>query len=249
MTNNLGVVDAKINQDDFTLSVAQHVLGLSDEFLGLTGAAADAERTLRSPLVREHGHRRGRQTVLRFNFTTSLVDNGIFSNVIQQGYNRFWFPDRRCIGQPKAGSNGVGMKSHHRAGRVGLSPRGHDPVRNDTPAYLGWLHLRLPSAGARRDLWAVNGRWTNLPKRPPPTSRQASTAPTVSGARPSWGDRYRRRTGGWRSSRARPEVGLPDLDLQQLTDIQLLFSTTRLRDTGAPSSRRVRTQRLQYTAA
>ncbi|MEZ4610315.1 MAG: hypothetical protein R2838_08740 [Caldilineaceae bacterium] len=47
MTDNLGVVDAKINQEDFTLSVAQHVLGLSDEFLGLTGAAADAERTLR----------------------------------------------------------------------------------------------------------------------------------------------------------------------------------------------------------
>ena len=37
--------------------------------------------------------------VLAFSFTTSIVDNGIFSNVIQQGFDRFWLHKLGGIGQ------------------------------------------------------------------------------------------------------------------------------------------------------
>ncbi|MEZ4557066.1 MAG: hypothetical protein R2854_11570 [Caldilineaceae bacterium] len=234
MTDNLGVVDAKINQEDFTLSVAQHVLGLSDEFLGLTGAAADAERTLRFRRWVAENTVTGAdgKPVLRFNFTTSLVDNGIFSNVIQQGYNRFWLFQIGGIGQPKAGSNGVGMNlitAQDGLGyrRVAMTQSGTTHLRTFAGCIFDFRPLALAAL--------VGGEW--------PVDQPAEAATTDFKASVNGANGERSAASGrpvmatdWRVEVfAALEVGLPDLDLQQLTGHPTVVQHHALsrEDTGA----------------
>ena len=69
--NSLIVADNEINQEDFTLSVALHVLGLTDEFLGLTGEAAEAERTTTLPGLGSAKCSRRTVTVIRCSISPS----------------------------------------------------------------------------------------------------------------------------------------------------------------------------------
>ena len=94
--------DYQTNPSDFRISLAQHLLLLTDEALAKEGytdpAAAQAERVRRfRQWVAEHtvpntfeGDPPDGKPVLRFNFSTSLLQGGLFSQVIQQGYDRFW---------------------------------------------------------------------------------------------------------------------------------------------------------------
>jgi hypothetical protein len=110
-TNRLIVADAEINQEDFQVSVAQHVVGLTNQRLGLTGAAAEAERVRQFRQWVAQNTRTGTdgQLVLNFTFSTSLVSNGIFGQVIQQGYDRFWLHKLAGIGNPKPGNTEFGL--------------------------------------------------------------------------------------------------------------------------------------------
>jgi hypothetical protein len=47
--------------------------------------------------------------VLRFSFSTSLLEGGLFSRLIQQNYDGYWLHKLSGIGEPKATNNGVSL--------------------------------------------------------------------------------------------------------------------------------------------
>ncbi|MEZ4610314.1 MAG: hypothetical protein R2838_08735 [Caldilineaceae bacterium] len=151
---------------------------------------------------------------MRFNFTTSLVDNGIFSNVIQQGYNRFWLFQIGGIGQPKAGSNGVGMNlitAQDGLGyrRVAMTQSGTTHLRTLAGCIFDF---RLLAPGA-----LVGGEW---PVDQPAEAATTDFKASVNGANGERSGPSGRPVSAtdWRVEVfAALEVGLPDLDLQQLT--------------------------------
>ncbi len=84
------IKDAEIDDEEFNISVAQHVLGLTDKYLegeGFTGDAIKAERVRRfRQWVADHLGYEG-EISIRFTFTTSSDTKGILSNVKPQGYD------------------------------------------------------------------------------------------------------------------------------------------------------------------
>jgi hypothetical protein len=236
-TNNMVVSDAEINQEDFQISVAQHILGLTDEFLGLTGEAAEAERTRRFRAWVADNTQIGTdgKPVLNFNFTTSLVDNGVFSNVIQQGFDRFWLFKLAGIGQPKAGNNGMSIN-------LVTDQSGNLNYRRAAVTQSGVTHLRT-RAGCVFDYRLIHPAalaGQEWPANQPPEQATTDFKAGINGAN---GERTAAFLGrpvsasDWQVQifAGAPEAGLSDLDLQHLTDIQLNFSTTRAsRTPGAP---------------
>jgi hypothetical protein len=236
-TNNIVVGDAELNQEDFRISVAQHILGLTDEFLGLTGDAATAERQRRfQAWVAENTHSgTDGKPVLTFDYTTSLVENGVFSNVIQQGFDRFWLFKLAGIGQPKAGNTGMSMNlltsqaDNLKYRRVAVTQSGVTHLRTRAGCIFDY-RLIHPSA-------LVGQEW---PSNQPPEQATTDFKSSINGTAGE-------RTGAFLSRPASasawevqvyagaPETGLADLDLGQLTDIELNFSTTRAsRTPGRP---------------
>ncbi|MFQ5593146.1 MAG: hypothetical protein ACE5HA_03255 [Anaerolineae bacterium] len=228
-TNNMVVSDAEINQEDFRISVAQHILGLTDEFLGMTGDAAEAERTRRFRAWVAQNTEPGTdgKPVLTFNFTTSLVDNGIFSNVIQQAFDRFWLFKLAGTGQPKAGNTGMSMN---------LITDQSDSLgyRRTAVTQSGVTHLRT-RAGCIFDYRLIHPAalvGQEWPANQPPEQATTDFKASINGAN---GERSAAFLGrpvsatDWQVQifAGAPETGLPDLNLQQLTDIELHFSTTR----------------------
>ena len=108
------VQDADSNQRDLTISVAQHVLGLTDAYLkgqGVPDSQLQAERTKRfrewvaqNTLPGSDG-----KPQLMFTFSTSAGTNGLIGQVVQQGYDFYWLHKVAGIGQPKPASNGFGV--------------------------------------------------------------------------------------------------------------------------------------------
>ncbi|MCL4860138.1 MAG: hypothetical protein KJZ93_12055 [Caldilineaceae bacterium] len=238
VTDNLVNTEAAVNPSDFTISVAQHVLGLTDEALGLTGQAAEAERTRRFRLwVADHTYAGGSgKPQLVFNFTTSAAANGIFSNVIQQGFDRYWLHKLAGVGVPKPGNTGVGVNLvSAQAGNLGY--------RTVALNQGGSVHLRT-LAGCIFDYRLIPPAvllGLEWPSNQPPESTGAVFKGHVNGAN---GERTSAFLGRAVSATdwqvivfaGSPQAGLPDLDLQQLTDIELHFSTTYAsRNPGAPN--------------
>ena len=149
--------NSPIDKADFTISVAQHLLGLTDENLGLTGDAAKQERTRRFRVwvaqnTRLEPDATGRPVaVLNFNFTTSAVTNSVFSNVILTGYDYYWLHKMAGIGLPFLENTGFGMNllweqpipptpSNFRY-RTGCCRAGW----RDPSSSAEWLHFRIPA--------------------------------------------------------------------------------------------------------
>ena len=115
-----GTSSSAINTSDFTISVAQQVLNLTDEALAregfVTPEAAQAERVRRfrlwvsqNTVANDFEPPFDGKPVLRFSLTTSLLDGGVFSNVIQQGFDRYWLLKMAGIGDPKPSSTGLSV--------------------------------------------------------------------------------------------------------------------------------------------
>jgi hypothetical protein len=218
--------------------VARHVLGLTDEALGLTGQAAEAERTRRfRSWVAGHTAPGGNgKPQLVFNFTTSAAENGIFSNVIQQGFDRYWLHKLAGVGAPKAANTGVGVNLVSAQG-------GNLGYRTVAVNQGGSVHLRT-LAGCIFDYRLIPPAvllGLEWPSNQPPESTGAVFKAHVNGAN---GERTSAFLGRAVSASdwqvivfaGSPQAGLPDLDLQELTDIELHFSTTYAsRNPGNPN--------------
>lgn len=237
VTDNLIISDAAIQQEDFKVSVALHVLGLTDQSLGLIGDAARAERLRRFRAWVAQNTRIGTngKPVLSFKFTTSIAGKGIFSNVIQEGYDRFWLHKLAGIGQPKAGNIGFGMNlisaqaGNLRYRRVVVTQAGVTHLRTASGCIFDY-HLIHPAA-------LLGLEWpANQPAEAVTTDFKAHINNAGGERTPAFLARPVSAS-DWQVDifAGTPEAGLSDMDLQQLTDIELHFSTTRAsRQPGEP---------------
>lgn len=105
---------AQVNQRDITLSVAHHLLGLTDQFLlaqGVPNANLESERTQRFRQWVAQNTQVDDDTgkpKLVFTFSTSAASKGLISQVVS-GYGGYWLHKVGGIGTPKPTSSGVGL--------------------------------------------------------------------------------------------------------------------------------------------
>ncbi len=105
------VKDAEIDDEDFSISVARHVLGLSDAYLtgeGFSGAALEAERLrrFREWLASRKRLDDNQDEIIAFDFTTTSDTKGILSQVKQQGYDFYWL---HKLAGTEGGAQGMGI--------------------------------------------------------------------------------------------------------------------------------------------
>jgi hypothetical protein len=236
VTNSLaGSATYQTNASDFRISVAQHVALITNETPAeRTRLFRDwvAKYTVNDPAI-------SNKPVLKFPITTSLLEAGLFSQVIQQGYDRYWLLKLSGIGDPKPSSNGVSVNLL--TDQAGLSYRAVAMTQG------GVVHLRS-FAGCTFDYrllapsvllgleWASNqdpesatAVWNANVNEAHAYTENGFRTPTFMGRAAS--------STGWEVIvySGAPVAGMPDMDLQQLTDIELIFSTTYAsREPGEP---------------
>ncbi|MCW5880290.1 MAG: hypothetical protein KIS91_05070 [Anaerolineae bacterium] len=246
VTNDLLQVDSDLRKEDLTVSVAVHILGLTDVALqGAThpncptgGDVVCVRRERFRDWVRQNTTTgAGGKPVLTFTFGSSIADGGLFSKVIPpDDYEHFWLHKLSGLGQPKPTNTGLGINllttepGSLGYRRVLVSQTGLTEMRSRAGCIFPY-RLVNPAALAGRE-WASN----QLPEVVGDLVRAGingangeSTAQFL--GRPVAATRWavEVRSGA-------PQFGLPDMDLQQLTDIQLQFSTTRaFRQAGIPT--------------
>jgi len=230
------VKDAETNQRDLTLSVAQHLLGLTDTYLkgqGIADANLQVERTKRfRRWVAENTKVStvGKPTLV-FTFTTSTATNGLIGQVVQQGYDFYWLHKVAGIGQPKATSSGVGLNlvtaqtgslgyrqvRMSQTGQVGLTSFAGClfDYRLIPPAAL--LGLDFPN---QQPTDVVSGAFNGDINGTHATGTPGYNTPAFLG-RPLGAERWQVVINA-----GSPDGILPDLNLQLLTDIELEISTT-----------------------
>ena len=251
--NNLpgSIKNAELNTAPLTYSVAQHLLGLTDEFLqgeGFTDPAAiAAERTRRfREWVTAHtltNDSRSTKPILEFTFATNAVNNGVLSQIVSEGYDGYWLHKVAGNGQPLAAGTGLGLNlATTQAGTLGY--------RNVEVRQSGDVAL-TSFAGCLFDYRLIPPALLlglDYPKNQPTDEAIGSFRGDINNQQPSGTAGYSTAAflvrpvaaNEWRVTlfAGRPQVGLPDMNLQQLTDIELEISTTyasRARGTPAPS--------------
>ena len=227
--------DAETNQRDINLSVAQHVLGLSDQFLqgqGFTGAAINTERVrLFRKWVSENTKlgSDGKPTLI-FSFTLTSDAKGILSNVIQQDFDKFWLHKVGGIGQPKPTSNGLGLN-------LLTSQTGDLGYRSVSVSEEGRVSLKS-FAGCSFDYWLVAPAamlGLEFPKGQPNDVVLGTFQGDVNGRHGNATPGYSTpaflgrplASNGWQVEikAGAPDNRLPDMDLLQLNDVELKIST------------------------
>ena len=230
------VKDADSNQRDLTISVAQHILGLTDAFLkgqGVADANLPAER-----------HKRFRQWVaqntqigsdgkaqLVFKFAAAAAPNGLIGQVVPQGYDFYWLHKVAGIGQPKLTSNGLGLNMvTEQAGELGYRQvRVSQSGQVGLISYAGCsLDYRLIPPAALLGLEYPNNQPTDVVSGAFSGDINGKHGNTMPGySTPAFLGRPLA-ANEWQVviSAGSPDGILPDLDLQQLTDIELKISTT-----------------------
>lgn len=223
------IKDAEIDDEDFKISVAKHVLGLTDKYLeseGFTGDAIEAERVRRlRQWVTDRLDDEGGSQVISFTFTTSSDTKGILSNVKRQGYDYYWLHKMAGVGLPLAGNTGTGLN-----------------LVSDQPN-LDYRQARISQTG-QVELTSFAGCLFNYrlvpdavmlgldwPDNQPTDTVTGNVQAGVNGAN---GDPTRRFLGrpiaavNWKVVifTGSPDGSLSDLDVQQLSDIELEMSTT-----------------------
>ena len=164
--------------------------------------------------------------MLDFDFTTSLADNGIFSNVIQQGFDRNWLFKISGVGQPKLGNTGFSVNLVSEQESLGY--------RRIAVSQSGVTHLRT-RAGCIFDYRLlhpavlVGQEW---PREQPAESALSDFKAAVNGAGGEPTSAFLNRpvsASNWQVTlfAGAPESGLPEMNLLELTDVELQFSTTR----------------------
>lgn len=241
-----GVKDADINQRDLTISVAQQVLGLTDAYLrsqNVADANLATERTQRfQQWVAAHMTLDSNgKAVLRFDFAAAGGAKGLIGQVVQQGYDAYWLHKIGGIGQPKPANNGFGLN-----------------LVTTQPGALGYRQVQVSQTG-QVVLTSAAGCQFDYRLLPPavllglefPNSQPTDVVAglfngdvnsahgngTAGYSTPAFLGRPLA-SNGWQVViyAASPDGILPDLDLQQLTDIELKVSTTYATRafTGAP---------------
>ncbi|MEZ4684411.1 MAG: hypothetical protein R2932_60385 [Caldilineaceae bacterium] len=230
------VKDADSNQRDLTISVAQHLLGLTDTYLkgqGIADANLQAERTKRFRQWAAQHTQRGSdlKPTLAFTFTLSAAANGVIGQVVQQGYDFYWLHKVAGIGQPKPASNGFGLNLLTAQG----GELGYRQVRVSQSGQVGLtsyagclLDYRLIPPAALLGLDFPNNQPTDVVAGAfsgDINGKHGNTTPGYS--TPAFLGRPLA-ANEWRVviNAASPDGILADLDLQKLTDIELKISTT-----------------------
>jgi hypothetical protein len=216
------------NARDLTISVAQHLVPDDMDFEEWV-----AEHTVTGSDDKD---------VLRFSFPTSLNEGGLFSRLIQQNYDGYWLHKLSGIGEPKPTSNGISLNlvstqtvtpslsyrevSVSQGGLVHL--RSHAGCIFDyrliaPAALLGleWAQNQDPEAATASFLANVNEEHDY--------TENGFRAPEFNGRAVSSTE--------WEVViyAGSPDGILADMDLAQLTDIELIFSTTYAsREPGEP---------------
>lgn len=230
------VQDADSNQRDLTISVAQHVLGLTDAYLkgqGVPDTQLEVERTRRFREWVAQNTRSGSdgKPQLVFQFSTSSAANGLIGQVVQQGYDFYWLHKVAGIGQPKPASNGFGVNlvtaqsgnltyrqvRVSQSGQVGLTSYAGClfDYRLIPPAAL--LGLEYP---ANQPTDAIAGTFNGDVNGQHENTTPGYSTPAFLG-RPLAANEWQVVV-----SAGSPNGILPDMDLQLLTDVELKISTT-----------------------
>jgi hypothetical protein len=252
VTNSLaGSGTYQTDPRDFRISVAQHLLLWTDEALAKEDddfadpAAAQAERIRRfRAWVAENSvdlDGDGTDDELRFSFETSLLDGGLFSQMLRPSYDEYWLLKLSGIGEPKPTNNGVSVNLV--TAQTGLS------FRNTTLTQGGLVHLRS-FAGCIFDYRLLAPavllglEWA---QGQDPEAATASVLANVNDEHAYTENAFRTSTflgravssTDWqvvvKAKAPGTPPGLPDMDLAQLTDIELIFSITyAYRQPGEP---------------
>lgn len=242
ITSNLpGSATRNITAIDVNISVAQDILLLTDDLLRSEGfttpEAITAERTRRfrewvaaNTVRNDFTDPRDMKPVLRFSFSTSLLSGGLFSNVFSQGYNNHWLLKLSGIDTPIKGSNGVSINlvsdeinlSHRKVvmtqgGTVHMSSLDGCVFDYRLIAPINLLGREWPKTQNAESVTAVFNANVN-----------DSHAYTENGYRTPGFDGQAISATDWEiivfAGTPQTSLGLPDMDLQQLTDIQLKLS-------------------------
>jgi hypothetical protein len=230
-----GVKDAETNQLDLTISVAQHILGLTDRYLkgqGVADADLNAERNRRFRQWVAQNSLKGAdgKTVLVFNFTTSSATNGLIGQVVTQGYDFFWLHKVAGNGQPKPTSKGFGLNLVTAQG----GNLGYRQVRVSQSGQVGLTSFagclfdyRLIPPAALLGLEFPSGQPTDLVTGVFNGDINDGNGYSAGFSTPAFLGRPLA-SNGWQVviNPGSPNSILPEMDLQQLTDIELKISTT-----------------------
>lgn len=230
------VKDADNNQRDLTISVAQHILGFSDAFLkgqGIADADLEAERARRFRQWVAQNTQLGRdgKPQLVFTFSTSAASNGLIGQVLQQGYDYYWLHKVAGIGQPKPASNGFGLNLvTAQSGALGYRQvRVSQNGQVGLTSYAGYLlDYRLIPPAALLGLEYASNQPTDVVAgafNGDINGQHGNTTPGYS--TPAFLGRPLA-ANEWQVviSAGSPDGILADLDLQQLSDVELKISTT-----------------------
>ena len=245
-----GSASYQTDAEDLTFSVAQHWLNLTDAVLYSEGfttpAAIQAERTRRfrawvaaNTVTNNFESPYDGKPVLKFNFTTSLIEGGTFARLIPQGYDGYWLLKLSGIGAPKTTNNGLSLNL--RTDQTGMS------YRKTRTTQGGVIHLRSQS-GCIFDYRLIaptvllGQEWAG---NQPAEAATATFNANVNGAHAYTENGFRTSAFLGRGASGTdwqvlvfagaPAVGLSDMDLQQLTDIELNLSITHAsRTPGTP---------------
>jgi hypothetical protein len=230
------VRDADSNQRDLTISVAQHILGLTDAFLkgqGIADADLQAERTKRFREWVAQNTQIGNdgKPQLVFKYTTSSGTNALIGQVVQQGYDFYWLHKVAGIGQPKPTSNGFGLNivTDQTGALVFRQVRVSQIGQVGLTSYAGCLFdYRLIPPAALLGLEYPNNQPTDVVAgafNGDINGQHGNTTPGYS--TPAFLGRPLA-ANEWQVviSAGSPNGLLSDLDLQKLTDVELKISTT-----------------------
>jgi hypothetical protein len=230
------VKDAETNQRDLTLSVAQHILGLTDLYLrgqGVADANLQPERTrrFRQWVAQNTSLGSDGKPTLRFTFSASAATNGLIGQVVKQGYDFYWLHKVAGIGQPKATNTGVGLNLvTAQAGSLGYRQvRISQAGQVGLTSFAGCLFdYRLIPPAALLGLDFPNKQPTDVVVGAFNGDINGGHAATTPGySTPAFLGRPLAAE-SWQVviNAGSPDGILPDLNLQQLTDIELEISTT-----------------------
>lgn len=229
IANNAFLEHTQLEQKEFTLSVARHVLGLTDEALGLSGIEAETERSRLFGLwVADHVEGEGEKAKLTFALWTSPDDKGVFATVMRQTYPRRWLHKASGTGQPLQSSIGFGINLV--VGGANASALGY---RDVFVSQGGVVHLKgmngcIYEYRLLHPAALIGLKW---PEGESADSAQTWVEAQINGApRPrvqAFAGRPVSAT-GWslQLSAGAPEDLLPVMDLAELKDIELLFDST-----------------------
>jgi hypothetical protein len=230
------VKDAETNQRDLTISVAQHILGLTDLYLrgqGVADANLQPERTrrFRQWVAQNTSLGSDGKPTLRFTFSASAATNGLIGQVVKQGYDFYWLHKVAGIGQPKATNTGVGLNLvTAQAGSLGYRQvRISQAGQVGLTSFAGCLFdYRLIPPAALLGLDFPNKQPTDVVVGAFNGDINGGHAATTPGySTPAFLGRPLAAE-SWQVviNAGSPDGILPDLNLQQLTDIELEISTT-----------------------